>query len=329
MNKFILFILFVFLASATTPARSATFKEFKKTVASENIDAICEIKKINLNSNNSADVNFTWMKNSYYKLREEIKTDDDDKIEIVSIEALKLFGDIKLDDNYINKSNGRIKENVLDDILKRDEFVRFKKKGTNEYSMIGEWYALNAKRMEEFLRKLFPKKNKESSEWFYEFMDSLTSTKGVLVCLFVVLVIGIILYLLFYKKGYAVETKNSLVVSDELEEALGKTAESWRDEASVSAEKGDLRDALRKLYLALIVFFYRHNVLTFSHSLTNWEHIRSVSKTSEYYTPFKVVTMLFEQSWYGMNPVSEEEYNEAKECVDKVLSLAGETSLNA
>src|SRR5207302_6693028 len=71
-------------------------------------------------------------------------------------------------------------------------------------------------------------------------------------------------------------------------------------EADELARKGRFLEALRNLYLAVLVQLHRANLIRYERTRTNGEYARQLrSKGDNLHRPFKGLTGIFEVKWYG------------------------------
>jgi hypothetical protein len=77
------------------------------------------------------------------------------------------------------------------------------------------------------------------------------------------------------------------------------TATDLLSEAEALARNGDLRAAIRKAYIALLVELGDRSVITLAQYKTNRDYLRSVSSRPQLHSPLKRLTESFERHWYG------------------------------
>lgn len=70
-------------------------------------------------------------------------------------------------------------------------------------------------------------------------------------------------------------------------------------EAEALARSGDLRAAIRKGYIALLVELGDRNVISLAQHKTNRDYLRSVSNRPQLHSPLQKLTESFERHWYG------------------------------
>ena len=83
-----------------------------------------------------------------------------------------------------------------------------------------------------------------------------------------------------------------------------------RERAAVLAENGEFRDAVRYLYLSLLLFLDNRQLISFRLSKTNREYLSELRKSSRDMERFAGLVQLFERKWYGMEDCTESDYLE-------------------
>ncbi len=80
-----------------------------------------------------------------------------------------------------------------------------------------------------------------------------------------------------------------------------RTADEWLSEAERLRAQGKLREAIRCMYLAILVRLDDYNVARLIRTETNWEHYRRIVKSAKCPTglDFQDVTRRFDWAWYG------------------------------
>jgi hypothetical protein len=77
------------------------------------------------------------------------------------------------------------------------------------------------------------------------------------------------------------------------------TATDLLAEAEALARNGDLRAAIRKGYIALLVELGDRNVISLAQYKTNRDYLRAVTNRPQIHSPLKKLTESFERHWYG------------------------------
>ena len=88
------------------------------------------------------------------------------------------------------------------------------------------------------------------------------------------------------------------------------TATDLLAEAEALARDGDLRAAIRKGYIALLVELGDRNVISLAQHKTNQDYLRSVSNLPQLHPPLKRLTESFEQHWYGFAQATPNDWQE-------------------
>lgn len=83
-----------------------------------------------------------------------------------------------------------------------------------------------------------------------------------------------------------------------------------RTQASVCAEKGEYREAIRYLYLSLLLFLDQKRLIRYRLSKTNHEYLQEFRKNETGQDGFYGVVSFFEDKWYGMEPCSNMDYRQ-------------------
>jgi hypothetical protein len=104
-----------------------------------------------------------------------------------------------------------------------------------------------------------------------------------------------------------------------------------RDPADILAEaeglrrSGDLRGALRVLYLATLVQLDRLRRISFDPSLTNWQYLRFFPP-GDARDRFSELTRIFDHKWYGHEPISDDDYASAHARARVLVDQVGATA---
>ena len=104
---------------------------------------------------------------------------------------------------------------------------------------------------------------------------------------------------------------SALVQSTEvLQEEYGVSPASleWELFAQEWLGRGDIRQAVRALYLATLVHLHRERRIDYNRALTNWIYVRQFRGESEQKGIFTRLTRTFDEVWYGDRPLGEELY---------------------
>ena len=81
--------------------------------------------------------------------------------------------------------------------------------------------------------------------------------------------------------------------------ALSRPPETWAGLADELAARGEYREAIRHLYLALLSRLHRDGVIDYDPTLSNWEYLFAFKGASALKAGFKELTRRFDFAWYG------------------------------
>jgi hypothetical protein len=91
------------------------------------------------------------------------------------------------------------------------------------------------------------------------------------------------------------------------------------DDAAAHAARGDMRAALRALYLATLASLDRGRLIEFEPSKTNWQYIRAMPR-GEARKLFADFTVIFDRKWYGHEPANADDYAACRRLAEQIGS---------
>lgn len=133
--------------------------------------------------------------------------------------------------------------------------------------------------------------------------------------------VGVYLWLTRRRDRKAARAAEAAVTSDPRE----RPPSAFLDDAARLAESGELREALRSLYLATLVALDRRRLIAFDPHLTNWQYLRQMPRGAAR-EAFASFTRLFDHKWYGHEPTTAEDY---ERCRALAREIVGEASTEA
>jgi hypothetical protein len=86
------------------------------------------------------------------------------------------------------------------------------------------------------------------------------------------------------------------------------------------AARGNYREAVRCLYLALLSRLHRDGAITYDVTLSNWDYLRHFKGQREWLPPFRELTRRFDFAWYGNVPVGVEGYQDFRLLTEPMLN---------
>ncbi|HMI94295.1 MAG TPA: DUF4129 domain-containing protein [Polyangiales bacterium] len=89
------------------------------------------------------------------------------------------------------------------------------------------------------------------------------------------------------------------------------------DDAAAHAARGDMRAALRALYLATLASLDRGRLIEFEPSKTNWQYIRAMPR-GEARKLFADFTLIFDRKWYGHEPANADDYAACRRLAEQI-----------
>ena len=195
------------------------------------------------------------------------------------------------------KANSKQK---LESILSRPEFAT-ETRGPNALSRLLEDFI-------RWLQNLFPKRMQMKSGgpgW-------LTTLAQVLVVIVAAIVLFYVLRILLRrfsgnKRRRAPQKREARIVLGERLEPEA-TATDLLSEAEALARRGDVRAAIRKAYIALLVELGDRKVLTLAQHKTNRDYLNAVRTIPLLHPTMRTLTDSFEQHWYGFVEATENDW---------------------
>ncbi|AKQ67652.1 hypothetical protein A176_004564 [Myxococcus hansupus] len=156
------------------------------------------------------------------------------------------------------------------------------------------------------------------------------SVANVLVVVLVALTVGVLGLVLLRALGKTqksadgedvqVSTVDAQSLAGAANHALSRAPEGWAHLADELAAKGEYREAVRSLYLALLSRLHRDGAILYDETLSNWDYLRQFRGRAEWKAPFRELTLRFDFAWYGNLPVSQDGYREFRALTSPLLS---------
>ncbi|HEV7396918.1 MAG TPA: DUF4129 domain-containing protein [Pyrinomonadaceae bacterium] len=196
-----------------------------------------------------------------------------------------------------NKSDARDR---LSTILQRSEYARAVKEET-AISRILRW-------IEKLVARLFPKRNPLSPSK----VTTISRFAQIFVIVIAVAALGYAIWtfapkLLNRRKAKKPAKDTARVVLGERLEP-DQTAADLLAEAERLARAGDLRGAIRKGYIALLVELADRKLISLAQYKTNRDYLRSIRSLTELHRNMESLTNKFEVHWYGFVPPNETDW---------------------
>jgi len=201
----------------------------------------------------------------------------------------------------------------LAEILRRPEFAY---EVTKENALVRL-----LKRFLDWLRNLFPKPKPMS-------MGRITWLSRIAQFVVVVLALAVLAYVvkLFLprmlrngsSKKKNTKQKARIVLGERLEP--DQSASDLLSAAEALARRGELRGAIRKAYIALLVELGERKIISLAQYKTNRDYLRAVREVQPLHRDMKKLTERFEQHWYGLAQATENDWLEFRAGYIQTLS---------
>ncbi|MBM7118178.1 DUF4129 domain-containing protein [Archangium primigenium] len=120
--------------------------------------------------------------------------------------------------------------------------------------------------------------------------------------------------------GLEVSTQDAASLAADPMNALSRPPEGWAHLADSLAARGEYREAVRGLYLALLSRLHREGVIQYDSHASNWDYLRQFRGRAEWKPPFRELTLRFDFAWYGNLPVGPEGYRAFRELCAPLLA---------
>jgi hypothetical protein len=111
--------------------------------------------------------------------------------------------------------------------------------------------------------------------------------------------------------------------------ALSRPPEGWAGIADELAAKGQFREAIRNLYLALLSRLHRDGAIDYDPAKSNWDYFRGFKGPMSALTPFRELTRRFDFAWYGNLEVSRDAWLAFRAITQPLLDARGQERLSA
>lgn len=206
----------------------------------------------------------------------------------------------------------------LSEILKREEYVKPEQQDEN-------WIQSLIRRFREWLREKMPE-----SEPSQTAPTGSPALSVVLMIVIFVSVLGLVGFLLYkfapfigfnFRPRTKKEKKDRVILGERL--AADENAGSLFSEAERLAREGNLRQAIRKGYIALLCELSDRKIIGLAQHKTNRDYLRDVRRRHELYQNMNNLTDNFERHWYGFEKTDEKDWEEFRSNYKKAI---GESS---
>ncbi|RKH41067.1 DUF4129 domain-containing protein [Corallococcus sp. AB050B] len=191
------------------------------------------------------------------------------------------------------------------------------------------WWRRFIDKLGAWLRDFFKRHNPEPRSRDTALPVSGGAAANALVVMLVALtlaVLGVVVVSILKRKradtGPALEvsTVDAAALAGSANHALSRPPEGWAHLADALAAKGEYREAVRNLYLALLSRLHRDGAIHYDETLSNWDYLRAFRGRPEVKAPFRELTRRFDFAWYGNVPVGADGYTEFRAITAPLLA---------
>lgn len=134
--------------------------------------------------------------------------------------------------------------------------------------------------------------------------------------LIVLILVGLILYVASHvRRGIVRESQ----LKQEQQEQI-TTSVAAKSQASLSAQSGDYRNAVRYMYLAALLQLHERGLLNYDRTLTNYEYLSHLRGNNELRTRLTPIIDTFDRVWYGSLEIDDQRFEEYRKQVEALRS---------
>ncbi len=113
------------------------------------------------------------------------------------------------------------------------------------------------------------------------------------------------------RRGGSDEDGDRIILGERIDD--GVSAGDLLDEAEGLARSGDLRGAIRKGYVALLIELSERRQIRLARHKTNRDYLRDIRRSTGLYQPVSEMTAAFESNWYGLRTAEAAEWERFKQ----------------
>jgi hypothetical protein len=93
---------------------------------------------------------------------------------------------------------------------------------------------------------------------------------------------------------------------------------TWRGQALSKAQRGAFREAIRSLFVSVLMEGHHRGWWIYEPETTNREHLARVEGPAERRQALRKLTELYERSWYGLGHPGREEFRKCQEWLEQM-----------
>lgn len=285
---------------------------YNKKVVKDIIAELSPTEKIEL-SGNTIEVSNEWLLSKLKEYSNE-KYESKRSNEIVNelLERLAVLK-IKLNELETQQLSNLTKDEEkqkLDEILKRDEYK--KPKEAEETWLQRKW-----REFWEWIDSLLKTENRREIPDQQIGSPTISNALVYVIVGIAILAIGFLIYRFLgpliekIRKRDKRERKSRVILGEVI--SADEDSNNIFAEAENLARNGNLREAIRKGYIAFLCELSDRKIIGLSTHKTNRDYLRDVSKRKELHQKMNSLTNNFERNWYGLRKTEEIDWEEFKQ----------------
>ena len=253
--------------------------------------------------NGNYDVDNSWLHKALDEVADPSADDHFEKLSLLiqHLQALQF----RIAEREALPQEGESKEQAkakLERILARPEYVAGAK-GPNALTRLLQDFM-------NWLRKFFPQRTEMEPQGASR-VNSIMQYVVIILALLVLLYVARLLFKRFKRSGKVKTPKKRqprIVLGERLEP--DQTATDLLSEAEALARNGDLRAAIRKGYIALLVELGDRKLISLAHHKTNRDYLNSLRNTPQLHSKMRGLTASFERHWYGFDEATPNDWQD-------------------
>ncbi|HEX5873834.1 MAG TPA: DUF4129 domain-containing protein [Pyrinomonadaceae bacterium] len=278
------------------------YKQELDSIIEELRDMLPESQTIETRNGNYY-VDNSWL---HKALNEVTDPSADDHVEKLSLLLQHLQAlELRIAEHEAVAQGGETKEQAkakLETILARPEYVAGAK-GPNALTRLFQDFL-------KWLQKFLPKRTEAGTQGASR-LNSIMQYVVIILALLVLLYVARLLFKRFKRSGKVKTPKKRqprIVLGERLEP--DQTATDLLSEAEALARNGDLRAAIRKGYIALLVELGDRKLISLAHHKTNRDYLNSLRSTPQLHSKMHGLTASFERHWYGLDEATPNDWQD-------------------
>ena len=129
--------------------------------------------------------------------------------------------------------------------------------------------------------------------------------------MYVVIIVAGIFLLLWIIRSFGPtgwRKKSPTIASPHFQERQERHWRSWRQEALQQADNGAFREAIRCLFVSVLLEGHQNGWWVYEPHTTNREHLRRIEEKPQTQRAFKELMEIYERAWYGIGQPDRKDY---------------------